>query len=62
MSKLVYKENEDSLYIIGGYGSQGVNYKMRLSDLKWEQSEKSHSALVGEMDLELTFKEAVYFP
>lgn len=60
--KLAYTAHNDSLVLIAGYGSEGVNYTMKFSDGEWVASEKSHSALIGETDLELPYKSAVYFP
>jgi N-acetylneuraminic acid mutarotase len=60
--KMAYRASDDSLYIVGGIKSLGENYSAKLSDLKWVKSEKSHSVIIGETDLELPYKEAIYFP
>jgi len=59
---LAYKASEDTLYLVGGFKSMGDNFSMKLSEFKWVKSDKTHSAIIGETDLELPYKEAVYFP
>ena len=62
LSKMAFRESENTLYLIAGYGSEGLNYKLKLGDHKWELLDQSHAALVGEKGLELTFREAIHFP
>ena len=61
---LVYRQADNIIYSFAGFGSAGQNFKLSLSDSenKWEPMEKTHSTLVGESDLELPYKAAVYFP
>jgi hypothetical protein len=61
-SKLAYKKSNDSLYQFAGYGSSGENYTLKLSENEWVRSEKSHSLLQGQIDLELQFNESIYYP
>jgi N-acetylneuraminic acid mutarotase len=61
---LVHRQSDNSLYCFAGFGSQGQNFRMSLTDpdYKWQTLEKTHSVLVGESDLEIPYKSAVYFP
>ena len=36
MGKMVYHEGTETLYHIGGMGSQGVDFKLKLGELNWE--------------------------
>ena len=61
MGTMVYHEGQNTLYHIGGMSSQGVDYKMKLGDTKWEQIDKNHSVVVNASGLELLNNSAIYF-
>ena len=35
---------------------------LKLSDNEWVRSEKSHSLLQGQIEMELQFNESIYYP
>lgn len=35
---LVYRKSNDTLYHVGGFNSDGVNYQMKMSDLRWREN------------------------
>jgi hypothetical protein len=42
MGKLIYKEKENTVYQIGGHGSVGQNFKLKLQkENEWEEFEIS---------------------
>ena len=61
MGKMIYHEGSETLYHIGGMGSQGVDYKLKLGELNWQQFDKNHSVVVNANGLELNNNSAIYF-
>ena len=61
MGCMLYHENADTLYHIGGMNSEGVDYKMKLTDTKWEQLNNNHSLVMNATGLELMNNSALYF-
>ena len=49
------------LHHIGGMGSGGVDYKMKLGETEWTQSDKNHSVVLNASGLELMNNSAIYF-
>ena len=48
MSKLIYREKENKVYCIGGYGSVGTNYVRKLDENEvWEEFERKHSSIMA---------------
>ena len=47
MNKLVYRKDQNILYSIGGYGSEGQNFKLKMeSGEEWVELERSHIPLM----------------
>ena len=44
MGCMLYHESADTLYHIGGMNSEGVDYKMKLTETKWEQLNNNPSS------------------
>jgi hypothetical protein len=71
MGKLIYREKEKTVYQIGGYGSVGQNFKLKLENGKeWEEFERSQASILpaslsnqklGSL-IELASLTAIYFP
>lgn len=48
MSKLVYREKDNKLYCIGGFGSVGTNYVRKLEEgAEWQEYERKHSSILA---------------
>ena len=61
MGTMIFHDNSQSLFHIGGMGSQGVDYKMKLGETKWDQLDKNHSLVMNATGLELMNNSAIYF-
>ena len=61
MGTMVYHEGSGYLYHIGGMGSQGNGYRMRLAESKWEKLDKNHSSAMNTTGLELMDNSGIYF-
>ena len=63
MSKLIYREKENKVYCIGGYGSVGLNYVRSLDEGdEWQEFERKHSSILAQSnDLELPHNTFIYF-
>lgn len=65
-SKLAYREKDKTLYLFAGLGSDGKNYCIPMNEekLAWKEINKSHLSLnsIGEVDEDLAYREALYFP
>jgi hypothetical protein len=47
MNKLIYRPKENMLYSLGGYGSCGQNYQLKMdAGEEWQELERSHVALM----------------
>ena len=47
MGKLIYREKENTVYQIGGHGSVGQNFKLKLDNGKeWEEFERSQASIL----------------
>ena len=58
---LVYREEENAIYSFGGVDSSGINYKLKLSEKEWEQSEQRHSLVANQQSMELSDNACLYF-
>jgi hypothetical protein len=47
MSKLVFRQMDDTLHSVAGYGSQGSHIFMKLGAKEWKESEKNPTTLVN---------------
>ena len=48
MNKLLYKGDKNMLYSFGGYGSAGMNFKLKMEEgEEWQELERSHLALIS---------------
>lgn len=61
MGKMVFHEGTETLFHIGGMGSNGVDYKMKLGEKEWQQIDKNHSSVVHANGLELMNNSSIYF-
>ena len=61
MGTMLYHEGSEMIYHIGGMGSQGVDYKMKLGDTEWTQLDKNHSVVLNATGLELMNNSSIYF-
>ena len=61
LGHLVYREESDTLYHIGGMNSEGVDYSMKMTETKWEQIDKNHSIVMNQTSLELMNNSSIYF-
>jgi len=61
MGHMLYHEETQMLHHIGGMGSGGVDYKMKLGETEWTQSDKNHSVVLNASGLELMNNSAIYF-
>ena len=61
MGTMIYHEGTETIYHIGGMGSNGVDYKMKLSENEWHQIDKNHSSVLHATGLELMNNSSIYF-
>lgn len=61
MGTMFFHEGSETLYHIGGMGSNGVDYKMKMGDTKWQQIDKNHSVVMNASGLELMNNSSIYF-
>lgn len=64
MNKLVYRQKQNTVYSIGGYGSGGVNYQKKMGDKdQWQEFSRSHVSLNlrDENEIELANSCGIYF-
>ena len=61
LGHMVYHGGSDTLHHIGGYNSEGVDYRMKISEASWTQSEKNHSLVMNATGLELMNNSSIYF-
>ena len=61
MGTMIFHDRTQTLYHIGGMGSAGADYKMKLGETSWEQLDKNHSLVMNASGLELMNNSAIYF-
>jgi len=61
MGTMVFHEGSETLYHIGGMGSNGADYRMKLGETTWQQLDKDHSVVIGASGLELMNNSSIYF-
>lgn len=64
MSTCLFRKKHQTVYCIGGYGSGGMNYKLKIGkDNDWNEFERQHTSLSlrTESEIELANNNAFYF-